>query len=127
MKKGAYVLIFLVWAFITIVTPTLVQWSFVAADEAQAQAQAQAQVQNQATAPSIEDKPSDEEGTTVRQYRRMLVLIDGINRRNVPLAEPAVSPDSEVQQTAASQTQPFEQGAERWTVDIMSETLPFIY
>uniref|UniRef100_A0A803KU59 Methyltransferase type 11 domain-containing protein n=1 Tax=Chenopodium quinoa TaxID=63459 RepID=A0A803KU59_CHEQI len=73
------------------------------------------------------DKPSDEEGTTVRQYRRMLVLIDGINRRNVPLAEPALSPDSEVQQTAASQAQPFDQEAERWPVDIMSETLPFIY
>ncbi|XP_048496618.1 uncharacterized protein LOC104883928 [Beta vulgaris subsp. vulgaris] len=101
MRKGAFVLIFLVWAFITIITPTLVQWSIVAA-------QPHPQV---TTHDSIHEKPNNDEG--IVKHRRMLVLIDGMNTRKVPTAEPALPPNSTVPQPAPSLEHPSNHEAER--------------
>ncbi|KAK9672094.1 hypothetical protein RND81_12G076100 [Saponaria officinalis] len=74
MKKGAFVLIFVFWALITIITPTLVQWSF-AMSEAQ-----------QTTLHLQVDEPS--EGAL--KARRMLVLLHQFNGK-IPVS-PSPSP-----------------------------------
>ncbi|CAO2821694.1 unnamed protein product [Amaranthus hypochondriacus] len=65
MRKGAFVLIFLVWAFITIITPILVQWSH----------------PHQATIKPLFQVNASDEG--LLKHRKMLVLIDDTNYRNV--------------------------------------------
>ncbi|XP_057546882.1 uncharacterized protein LOC130825592 [Amaranthus tricolor] len=62
MRKGAFVLIFIVWAFITIITPILVQWSSVLAHPHKATIK-----------PLIHDNASNE---GLLKHRKMLVLID---------------------------------------------------
>uniref|UniRef100_A0A7C9D5V2 Uncharacterized protein n=1 Tax=Opuntia streptacantha TaxID=393608 RepID=A0A7C9D5V2_OPUST len=72
MRKGAYILIFLVWAFITIVTPTLVQWSAAAA-----QGETSSHITN------------DDNSEGPIKARRMLVLLHGIKWRKAP---PPIAP-----------------------------------
>ncbi|KAL8171980.1 hypothetical protein V2J09_023784 [Rumex salicifolius] len=92
MKKGAYALIFFFWAFLTIITPTLIQWSAAAAAAA---ADSHSKENTTAGKESIQS-----EGLTIA--RKMMKLTQEIGLKRMRKAPPRLPPPFGVTVTSSS-------------------------